>query len=686
MSDALEALIRQAEIQKIQLEMKLLLKSNLDLFKEKFPDIHKTFSNYQPKNVNLELDAQNNINLYHKDLNCFTYNEPPEAYAQKQISFFKKHGELRKFSVTPNKEYNDHHVHIPRLNSLLEKYSNTKATRPKSPPNYLTNMLVSGVGLGFHLLKLIDQFDIQNILIYEKCLDSFYGSLHVINWGPILSYFSESNRTIALCLGVEPRGALAQMEYSISRVGLFSQTFTFPFQHTKRPEETEFLQIYMSEMQAFTSGLGYYDDEQIGLAHAYHNLKSKASFFSAEKSYRRKSRLLIIGNGPSLDAHVDYIKRNQDTAIIMSGGSALGTLLRLGIKPDFHVEMERTVSTHNFINYGISPESLKGIRLLCLHTVSPTTIKNFDHACYAIKPNDAGGQLIEKGVQPGKAKELVFCNPTVANCALSFATYMGFNDIHLIGVDLGVPTEGAHHSKASVHYEMEKEVKAGEDFNYDYKDEKDLYVNGNFGGEVKTHKVLNASRVTIERFLALVTPNFSDYKVVNSNNGAKIKFTQTIKLEDIEDCQDYNKEEEIRSIESDHFKKLQNKPTEEKSKKTLNTLFMLEHELMLPNTIINEKQLYEEMQNIYGKINIKIDYTSHMLLRGTINCFFGAIMQNCMYCTIDSEFQERVKIGVEAYNGIMREIYERMKADPFRLDDTFNPILTKMAQKQNSPA
>ena len=57
----------------------------------------------------------------------------------------------------------------------------------------------------------------------------------------------------------------------------------------------------------------------------------------------------VIGSGPSLDELLPIIEAHKDRAVIISCGTALTVLARKGIKPDFHVEIERTDLTYEFM-------------------------------------------------------------------------------------------------------------------------------------------------------------------------------------------------------------------------------------------------------------------------------------------------------------------------------------------------
>ena len=49
----------------------------------------------------------------------------------------------------------------------------------------------------------------------------------------------------------------------------------------------------------------------------------------------------MVGNGPSLDLLLDFLKENEKNCIIFSCGTALKPLKTHGVKVDFQIEVER---------------------------------------------------------------------------------------------------------------------------------------------------------------------------------------------------------------------------------------------------------------------------------------------------------------------------------------------------------
>jgi len=686
MSQALQQLIQQAEAQKIQANMNLCYRKNITLLQHAFPSLYKRLEHHRPSGVVLQLDPNGELNLADTATRQYLYNEPPQHYCRKQVNHFKKKQNVQRFKLSTGEAYNDRHIHLQHLNTLIDAYAALKKPALETPITYIPNLIVSGIGLGYSLPLLLDTFDIQHIFIHEACLDTFHASLHTLDWEPIVRHFSQPLHSIDFCVGKNSTQALTDIEFSLQRIGLHAHIYSFIYSHTTRAAEQQFIERYLHEIRAFIGGLGYYDDEQIGLAHGYHNARSSHPVFDSSQTQHRTARLILVGNGPSLDAHTAYLRENTDNAIIMSCGSALGSLLKMGIKPDFHVEMERTNAITDFLHLSTRPEDRENITLLCLHTVAPNAIAAFKEVCYAIKPNDAATAHLHNNVAPKTLHALGFCNPTVTNCGLAFAISMGFKDVHLVGVDLGMPTTGGHHSANSFHYEMEKSLSDTSNFKYAYTQQNNTLVAGNFGGKVKTHTVLNHSRIAMERLLAMATRAFPDFSCTNTNNGAKIQYTLSAAIDSIPPAPCCDKPTEINAIKTAHFYRATGTHLPEATNTGNNThepllsYFMsIEKTLTMSHTLSDNRALQNECQRIYGLIAAHNDPLTHYLLRGSINCLLGVIVENCLYTRDKVLFQQRTQLGAGIFNAFIDNVYLRMKTEPFRLDDTRDPILEKMS-------
>lgn len=282
----------------------------------------------------------------------------------------------------------------------------------------------------------------------------------------------------------------------------------------------EFFLLYM--------GWGFFDDEILSLLHATQNLDSGYPLCTkVAKTMPDDAVAFVIGSGPSLDELLPIIEAHKDRAIIISCGTALTVLARKGIKPDFHVEIERTDLTYEFMSDPKHRDFIKDIPLLLIPAIPPGVFELSNRPLMLLKFVDAGTQLTDID----NAYPRFSTGPTVTNCGTDFCLRMGIKNVYLMGVDVGYPSEGPHHSTLSHYYDEEhaSENLADAVKQTDAACARRLPVPGNFGDEVHSTEIFIQARDLIS-FSVLQFAKRS--KVFNMNRGAAINGTEPLRPKD----------------------------------------------------------------------------------------------------------------------------------------------------------
>ena len=60
-----------------------------------------------------------------------------------------------------------------------------------------------GIGLGYHLARLYEQVEVENLVLIEPDTDVFYSSLFAFDWKNLLEYLHQSKHLINFLIGVE---------------------------------------------------------------------------------------------------------------------------------------------------------------------------------------------------------------------------------------------------------------------------------------------------------------------------------------------------------------------------------------------------------------------------------------------------------------------------------------------------
>ena len=658
--------LRKAEMQQKQIELNLLFKSNMKTFQQFAPPIYEAFKSYQPEELRLSLNPEGYVELVNFKLNKRpVYSENPRNFAKKQMEVFQKRPLISNVNFTKSSPYNDKHFHLDLVNEVLNAYDGNETPEEVNTEEPIGLVIMTGCGLGYQIEELIAKCDIYGLCIFDPHKDSFYASLHTIDWLPIIKHFNQDGRMIKLCIGMTPEKTMTHIKMLTDAIGFHNIIHTFIYRHFKSPEENAFIELYKKEFHLNSVGLGFFDDEKISLAHTTTNMNLGIPLLKIHERRDLDLPVFIIGNGPSLDGLKDFVIENKDNAILMSCGTSLGSLCKMGIKPDYHVEMERTKTMKAWLLKGTNKEFRQDIGILGLNNIHPETFTLFDKKYMAAKANDLGQKLLESEFSNESADILEFCNPTVTNCAMSYAQKLGFKNIFLIGVDLGMVDSESHHARGSVHFDLDKEKLKDNNYrNHNYT------VDGNFVPEVKTTTTLDDSRVNFERFIH-AHPKLNVY---NPNNGAKIKGAKSVRPSDLSRL-------DVVPGEKDAFKnrfdelfidtRKQKMEYENIHKKYLKPLYNMKRQLKLTDSLATFTDIFHEQNRVYAVIRHleKTNPIGAMLMRGSVHTFLGLLTKFCQFRS-NANIQSRYNFVKERHNELIEKAFRVIREDAFSPDDT----------------
>lgn len=681
--DILQNALRKAEMQHLQLQLEIRFKKNMEMFKGVAKSIYDQFIDYQPEELRLSFDEQGYLNLVNYKLNNKpVYSSNPVQFTKKQFEAFCHTPTMSAIRFGKSKIINLDHKHPQLVNACLDEYTAQNNEKYYSTNGPIGFMLMTGCGLGYQIEHFVNELDIRNLCIYDPHKDSFYAALHAIDWTPILQKMTGPGRMLKFLIGVTPMDAMADMKLLGDRIGLYNLVYTFIYRHFSSVKEDEFIELYRKEFHLNASGTGFFDDEQVSLAHTINNINSGAKFFKYSATKPELPPAFVIGNGPSLDEHIEYIREHAPNAVIFSCGTSIASLYKVGIKPDFHVEMERNSNTASWIEHG-TPESFRSdLTLLCLNTIAPEVAPLFADACLAVKPNDVGQHIIE-GEFPGRnLLPLMLCNPTVTNAGLSFALTMGFKEVYLFGVDLGVRADGAHHSSLSLYYDLEKKTKQKGYSGFERK-EGDYEIPGNFDDIITTNPILHSTKTNMEILMRHLQRSGVEFNVYNPNRGAFIDGAQPIEQKDLPTPTTMvDKYAAIQTLKDLNFYTPQSDQLTEEylRERYLTYFFNLRKSLTLSKNIKNMTELHDEMFRIYKLMQIaKRDApVTCLLLRGSINTFFSLLSYGVTFCKDKHEFKKLFLIGRKYYMEMLTTAYQLMESDPLRNDTTEDQVAIKL--------
>jgi len=140
------------------------------------------------------------------------------------------------------------------------------------------------------------------------------------------------------------------------------------------PENDKAFDYFKKHYVRQVMGWGFFDDALIGIAQGLRSLpKTKVAHFQGRDvlpKWVTDIPVFILGNGPSLDQGIELIKEVREQVLLISCGSTINTLSKLGVTPDIHVDIERMKQTVDKFSF-LDKEYLNGIWGLTANVMHP---------------------------------------------------------------------------------------------------------------------------------------------------------------------------------------------------------------------------------------------------------------------------------------------------------------------------
>ena len=501
--------------------------NNLVALKEYFPNLYEEFVNYEPQQWSPSANVDGEVYLYHKSTNAL-FSSAPIVDAKTNFKSFaskpNKDGLLLSYKGKKLKGYL-HYQLVEECESVLKDVQEKQSALPTQ----VKSIIQFGIGSGYGLNDLVKEHDIGMLFICEPNRDFFYASLFAIDWANIISSFDDGKKRLYLNIGDDGSNLTNDLLIQFQSVGPYVLANTFFYQSYVNEMLTDAVAQLREQLLVMIAMGDYFDNALYGIAHTRWALKNSVPFLLADAKRRLTSLTLnvpvfIVGNGPSLDGLIETLKTEQDRAIIVSCGTALYALYKNGLTPDFHAEIETNRSTFDWLSRINDADYLKRITLLSCNGIHPDSANLFKNTLLAFKQGEASTVSLTEIHKSHPFELLNFSYPTVLNFTADLFTTIGFQDIYLLGTDLGFASDDYHHSKSSGYYDSEgKEL-----YNYASNHQISLVVKGNFKPWVKTKYEFKVSAKVLEQNFA----SKNSY-IYNLSNGAYINGADTLSAENV---------------------------------------------------------------------------------------------------------------------------------------------------------
>jgi hypothetical protein len=374
------------------------------------------------------------------------------------------------------------------------------------PNERSTFLVVFGLGLGHHLIELIRSTRARWVIVAEPCQEFIELSPDIIDWSEIASLLDERQGALHVVTELDPVHMAAGIARCIRRHGASYIDGSWVFMHYPLWAFVEARQRLLADADNMFAQCGFFEDELKMTRNAAGNFASKPFWLlNGEKRPQRYETAVIVGAGPSLDEGIEKLKEIRDRVVLFSGGTALRPLLRHGIVPDFHCELENAPEVLEVLEEAGKSGDLSQITLIGSLSLDPRVGALFGERIFFFRENSSGTALFGRNFRP-----LELAVPTCVNTALSAASFLGFTEFLLFGTDCGVRPGYSDHAEGTVYRDVWKNRP-------DVVRKYPMEVEGNFGGTVMTNWVLDYCK----RVLAMAVARYG-LSATNCSDGALI--------------------------------------------------------------------------------------------------------------------------------------------------------------------
>ncbi len=381
---------------------------------------------------------------------------------------------------------------------------------------------VFGVGLGHHIPDLAARNICRHLVLIEPRPALLLRSLSTIDWARAFDVLAGNQTTVHFLISPDEAETVSAIDGIISHYGATFIEGSYFYVHDPSPEIRAAETLLRERIQNHYASSGYFEDELIMIRNCYASMANREfRLVGGASGAKLETPVFVVGSGPSLDKDLAHIKKWRGRAIVFSCGSALGVLLKNGVRPDLHVENENTPQLVNNLKGFQAAYGLEGITLVASMTIDPN-LKGLFGACWLFfRP-----VLSSTSVMGGGAEPVDFAEPLVANAGFAVSVELGFQNIYFFGVDCGCPPGGAHHAKDAVYYDAGYDNWAeGEGLSF-LETQLNRQAPGNFGGKVMTSWIFDLSRQSLA-----ACQRENKVNLVNCSDGAFIEGAKPVRSE-----------------------------------------------------------------------------------------------------------------------------------------------------------
>lgn len=501
---------------------------NMQSFKSLIPYIYEQFENYETKrDLSIIITENKDLDVQFAD-GSFIYGVPNvQEKVAKDLEKFFNEGSLEVTRYAYQKDYFGQ-IHYRYLNEVKDILDTKVKIHEKSKIKDIETIPMLfhiGVGLGYSFPLLYQNKDIRNIFIMEPDEDVFFASLHTFDWSSLLEYVLANKIYLNFVIGGSKDKLLSDIDFYFKNHGKFLGGASALYSHYESVGTNAYVNTLKNDFASINMALGFIDDHIFATSHSINVLLDKKRLAYDKYNVPKDIQdvpVFIIGNGPSLDNDLDFLRKNQDKALIVACGTSIDTLYQNGIKPDIFASTERVRQMADILNAVNKNNFLDDILLLSTDVVHPNVTKLFKRTAIFSKIDEPFAWVFEdfydKYPDLKLFKKVRLTNPLVSNLAISSLLEFGFTNLILFGIDCGTKSRDKLHATSSTLYNSLGLESSGTNYQLNG------VIDGNFDGYVSSNDIYKLSINMINSIVDLYKVSYKErnYTIRNCSDGAKI--------------------------------------------------------------------------------------------------------------------------------------------------------------------
>lgn len=512
-------------------------KKNLEFFKVNLPRIYQILENMMLTRAELVVTpGKPDVDLVIDGKSC--YRGLAEEYSRDEALEFLKNNPPEVPLVTYSPEWPDNYP-VNRfgsrsLKSILDQSSLTRDTfEGYWRGNIFPSIVFLGCGLGFHIEEVLKRANVINACIVEREPEKFALSLFTVDWAGICSRFKKKGYSISFAIGLatSEKGLRDLLSGHLQNSVPIYPYFTKYYNHLADVELARVALDVSKDIAHIATNWSHYDDQLIRFRNTKFNVERGMAVLKKKAVASEATPAVIVGSGPSIDKRIESLRAMRERIFLVSAGTGLRPLLKAGIRPDVHLELDPSYLIYE-IHADYADEDLSKIALLAVNEINPHVPELFGDTFYYFKSDNAVSGLL--GVREGAFEK---CNPTCTNAAVSIVHTLGFRQIYMFGTDYGFESVAKDHSDTSIYGEQAQSAYAKGFQEKAARRKLSVFsVDRVGGGKIYTRNDYYTAKCTVENLIVDLKSVDSGTRIFNCSDGAEISGTDWLSQADFEEA------------------------------------------------------------------------------------------------------------------------------------------------------